>query len=117
MFTDIKTTWVVEGIGHGHEEADDVEGLKSADVNGKPASEVLTEEMGGSRLQGFAVLHHSFDAHGVHRPGKPFSFRFAPLDHRHGQVFFRHTCISITHLFGPFNGLFAGGMRSVPFLP
>ncbi len=79
--------------------------------------EILSQEVRGARLQGFAILHHGFNAKGVHGPGKSFGLSFAALDDRHGQIIFRHADIDLEHALCPLDGLFGGGMGGVPFLP
>jgi len=61
---------------------------------------VLAEEMRGSCLQRFVVLHHAFNAVGAHCTRKFLAFAFQTGEHRHGHVIFRERAIHVEHADG-----------------
>ncbi len=79
--------------------------------------EFLAEEVGGSALERFAVLHHSFNGIGGHRAGEPLAGRFFAHDEWDRQEFSSKLFIDMKHpqrLFARFGLVRMGGM---PFLP
>ena len=73
--------------------------------------------MRGSCLQGFAVLHHGFNAIGVDSTRKFFVLGFASADDRHGQRVFAEFTVSFQHAGCFFLCFFGGCMGGMAFLP
>ena len=78
---------------------------------------ILPEEVRRAGLQRFAVLHHGFDAVGVHRAGKAFAGRLFAFDDRHGHVVLREGRVDVEHAERFFDGFLLGGVGRVAFLP
>ena len=81
------------------------------------SGEVLPEEVGGPRLQGFAVLHHGFDRIRGDGSRKAFAGRFFPFDDRHGHLRLGEVGIHVEHFHRLFAGLGLGGVGRVALLP
>ncbi len=79
--------------------------------------EILSQEVGGTRLQGFIILQQCFNTVGFHGTGKALRLRFKPGFNRHGHIIFGEGSVHFQHLFGLLNGLFFCGMSRVAFLP
>src|SRR6202022_3238224 len=81
------------------------------------ARKVLPEEMGCSRLDRFAILHHCLYRHCPHRTWKTFALRFFAGKNWHGQMVPRKTLIKIENQFRFCAGFPFRFMNSVAFLP
>ena len=68
-------------------------GIGKLDVKG--FGKILSQKMGGTGLQGFAVLHKCFDAKGFNSSCKTFLFGFDPFDDRHRHPFFGKVGVDI----------------------
>ena len=90
-------------------------GVEELDFEG--FGEVLSEEVGGAGLQGFAVLHHGFDAVGVEGTGEAFVGRFYAFDDGHGHPVLGEVGIDVEHAACFFLSFLAGGVGGVAFLP
>src|SRR5690348_235713 len=60
--------------------------IAGLDLDPSRAGEILSEKMRGPGLDRFPVLHHRFDAKGLHRARKPFAFRFLADENWHGEI-------------------------------
>ena len=85
----------------------DVEGL----------GEVLAQEVGGTGLQGLAVLHHGLDGEGIQGTGKTLVRTLVSHDDRKSQVVAGKVGIDLDHAPGFFLGFLCGGMGRMAFLP
>ena len=79
--------------------------------------ECLTQEVAGSGLQCFSILHHRFDADGVHRAGESLSRTFVSRHHRHRHHVFREAGVHLEHFHGFFAGFFFARVHRMTFLP
>ena len=89
--------------------------VEESDV--KRLGEVLSEEMRGSGLQRFAILHHCFDAVGVERTGETFVGRLHALDYGDSHHALCKISIYIEHFAGIVFGFLFAGMSRVALLP
>ena len=78
---------------------------------------VLTQEVGGPRLECLAILHHRFDGVGVDSTGKAFVGSLFPLDDWHRHIVHGEIFIDIQHLQGLVDRFFRARMHCVSLLP
>ena len=78
---------------------------------------ILTEEMRGSGLNGFAVLNHRLDAISAKRAGEAFALAFLAGENRQRQKVPRECLINAQHFHRLLFRLFAGLVGGVALLP
>ena len=83
----------------------------------KGLSEILSQEVACSALQGLAVLHHGFDGVGVQGSGKSFGLALHTLYYGYSHILFSKFGIYSKHLACTFFCFFFGGVGCVAFLP
>ena len=79
--------------------------------------EVLTEEMGGTGLQGLTVLHHSLNTIRIECSGEALVRRLDTFDDRNSHYVLRKVRIDIEHLSCVVLGFLFGSMGGVSLLP
>ena len=67
--------------------------IEVADLEG--LREILSEEVGCSGLQSFAIAHHGFYRKGDVRTGEFLRIGFLPRDHRDGGIIHRKVRINV----------------------
>ena len=80
-------------------------------------SEVLTEVVRRSSLEGLTVLHHGLNTEGVDGTREALAFGLAALNHGHRHVVFREVSIDLEHLVSLFHGFGFRRVNGVAFLP
>ena len=91
--------------------------LRETYLNACRARKILTEEMGGAGLDGFAILNHRFDAEGLHGAGEPFTFGLFAVIHRQREMVAHEGGVDFQHLdrfFDRFLLRFVGRMAFLP---
>ena len=78
---------------------------------------VLSQEVGGTTLQRFSILHHGFNCICIKCAGKTFVGWFYSLYDRNGHIFFCKFTIYIQHSDCFFFCFLTSSMSSMAFLP
>ena len=79
--------------------------------------EVLTQEVGRSRLERLPILHHRLDAEGVVGTGEPLGLGLATPQDRHRHPVVAEVGVDIEHASGVLDGLLRRRVGGVPLLP
>ena len=91
--------------------------LAGLELNAGCFGEILTEEVRGSGLDGFAVLHHRLDAIGAFGTGEALAFALLSAENRHGKEVASELLINTEHFHRFLLRLGAGFVRCVALLP
>ena len=86
-------------------------------LNVEGLSEVLTKEVGRSRLESLTILHHSLNGEGVKSAREALIRTLMPHNHRQSHVFTREFGIDTNHSLSLLNRLLGSRMGRVSLLP